>query len=167
MFLLREKFGFSEAFEFIKEKFGVLAVVSYFGGFKSWVDCCQASDFLVSSKSHAVKEEKELDDHVYSNDVYADTTSLLDQVEKIVFVVFFLGKQAKTKTLKICEAFGAIFYFVLEDIMKQRPLTQEIGLVLKKLFEDGIVKHEDLFIISKLWFDFMLLIMLVLLIFVV
>ncbi|GMP64374.1 hypothetical protein CsSME_00025684 [Camellia sinensis var. sinensis] len=31
------------------------------------------SDFLVSSKSHAIKEERELDDLVYSNDVYADT----------------------------------------------------------------------------------------------
>ena len=40
----------------------------------------QASDFLVSSKSHAVAEERELDDHVYSNDVYADTASLLEQV---------------------------------------------------------------------------------------
>lgn len=28
---------------------------------------------------------------------------------------------------------------------------KEIGLVLKKLFEDGIVKREDLFITSKLW----------------
>ncbi|XP_007026918.2 PREDICTED: aldo-keto reductase family 4 member C9 [Theobroma cacao] len=28
---------------------------------------------------------------------------------------------------------------------------QEIGLVLKKLFEDGVVKREELFITSKLW----------------
>ncbi|GMP49701.1 hypothetical protein CsSME_00016600 [Camellia sinensis var. sinensis] len=39
----------------------------------------KASGFLVSSKSHAVAEERELDDHVYSNDDYADTASLLEQ----------------------------------------------------------------------------------------
>ncbi|KAI7983094.1 V-type proton ATPase subunit a1 [Camellia lanceoleosa] len=93
----------------------------------------KASDFLVSSKSHAVAEERELDDHVYSNDVYADTASLLEQVEKIVFVVFFSGEQAKTKILKICEAFGANCYSVPEDIMKQRQLTQEVLSRLSEL----------------------------------
>ncbi|KAL7265234.1 hypothetical protein ACSBR1_003068 [Camellia fascicularis] len=39
----------------------------------------KASGFPVSSKSHAVAEERELDDHVYSNDDYADTASLLEQ----------------------------------------------------------------------------------------
>ncbi|KAL7265225.1 hypothetical protein ACSBR1_003059 [Camellia fascicularis] len=39
----------------------------------------KASGFLVSSKSHAVAEERELDDHVFSNDDYADTASLLEQ----------------------------------------------------------------------------------------
>ncbi|KAF5476127.1 hypothetical protein F2P56_007863 [Juglans regia] len=28
---------------------------------------------------------------------------------------------------------------------------KEIGLILKKLFEDGVVKREDLWITSKLW----------------
>ncbi|XP_028068774.1 V-type proton ATPase subunit a1-like [Camellia sinensis] len=151
----------------------------------------KASDFLVSSKSHAIAEERELDDHVYSNDVYADTASLLEQemqpgpsnqsglrfisgiiikskalrfermlfratrgnmlfnqaptdeqifdpvstemVEKIVFVVFFSGEQAKTKILKICEAFGANCYSVPEDIMKQRQLTQEVLSRLSEL----------------------------------
>lgn len=40
----------------------------------------QAGGFLVSSKSHVVSEEIELDDHVYSNEDYADTTSLLEKV---------------------------------------------------------------------------------------
>ncbi|KAL7201880.1 hypothetical protein ACSBR1_033554 [Camellia fascicularis] len=151
----------------------------------------KASDFLVSSKSHAVAEGRELDDHVYSNDVFADTASLLEQemqpgpsnqsglrfisgiiskskalrfermlfratrgnmlfnqaptdeqifdpvstemVEKIVFVVFFSGEQAKTKILKICEAFGANCYSVPEDIMKQRQLTQEVLSRLSEL----------------------------------
>ncbi|CAL5334878.1 unnamed protein product [Camellia sinensis] len=73
----------------------------------------KASGFLVSSRSHAVAEERELDDHVYSNDDYADTASLLEQVEKMVFVVF-LGEQAKTKTMKICEAFVQIAILYLK-----------------------------------------------------
>lgn len=40
----------------------------------------QASGFLVSNKSHAVSEERELDESIYSNDAYGDTTSLLEQV---------------------------------------------------------------------------------------
>ncbi|CAL5334880.1 unnamed protein product [Camellia sinensis] len=132
----------------------------------------EASGFLVSSKNHAVAEERELDDHVYSNDDYADTASLLEQemrhepsnqsglrfisgiiskskllgfermlfhatrgnmlfnqapadepildpvttemVEKMVFVVFFSGEQAKTKTMKICEAFVQIAILYLK-----------------------------------------------------
>ena len=48
------------------------------------------------------------------------------QVEKIVFVVFFSGEQAKTKILKICEAFGANCYPVPEDTSKQRQMTREV-----------------------------------------
>ncbi|XP_010542602.1 PREDICTED: V-type proton ATPase subunit a1 [Tarenaya hassleriana] len=47
-------------------------------------------------------------------------------VEKIVFVVFFSGEQARTKILKICEAFGANCYPVPEDTTKQRQLTREV-----------------------------------------
>ncbi|QCD88276.1 V-type H+-transporting ATPase subunit I [Vigna unguiculata] len=48
-----------------------------------------------------------------------------EMVEKIVFVVFFSGEQARTKILKICEAFGANCYPVPEDISKQRQITSE------------------------------------------
>ena len=48
------------------------------------------------------------------------------QVEKIVFVVFFSGEQARTKILKICEAFGANCYPVPEDLTKQSQITQEV-----------------------------------------
>ncbi|KAH7862108.1 hypothetical protein Vadar_000035 [Vaccinium darrowii] len=151
----------------------------------------KAGGFLVSNKSHVVSEEIELDDHVYSNDDYADTTSLLEKemrpgqsnqsglsfisgiivrskvlmfermlfratrgnmlfnqapadekildpvssemVEKMAFVVFFSGEQAKTKILRICEAFGASCYPVPEDITKQRQLTQEVLSRLSEL----------------------------------
>ncbi|VVB01749.1 unnamed protein product [Arabis nemorensis] len=52
--------------------------------------------------------------------------STSEMVEKIVFVVFFSGEQARTKILKICEAFGANCYPVPEDITKQRQLTREV-----------------------------------------
>lgn len=56
--------------------------------------------------------------------------SLTLQVEKTVFVVFFSGEQARTKILKICEAFGANCYPVSEDITKQRQITREVSVLL-------------------------------------
>ncbi|KAF3556943.1 hypothetical protein F2Q69_00016856, partial [Brassica cretica] len=53
--------------------------------------------------------------------------STSEMVEKIVFVVFFSGEQARTKILKICEAFGANCYPVPEDTTKQRQLTREVS----------------------------------------
>ncbi|CAL9234689.1 unnamed protein product [Arabidopsis halleri] len=52
--------------------------------------------------------------------------STSEMVEKVVFVVFFSGEQARTKILKICEAFGANCYPVPEDTTKQRQLTREV-----------------------------------------
>lgn len=49
-----------------------------------------------------------------------------ETVEKIVFVVFFSGEQARMKILKICEAFSANCYPVPEDITKQRQISQEV-----------------------------------------
>ncbi|GKU93650.1 hypothetical protein SLEP1_g7226 [Rubroshorea leprosula] len=144
----------------------------------------KAAGFLVSSNGHAVAEEVELSENIYSNDDYGETASLLEQemrprpsdqsglqfisgivskpkvlrfermlfratrgnmlfnqapadeeimdpmstemVEKIVFVVFFSGEQARTKILKICEAFGANCYPVPEDLSKQRQITREV-----------------------------------------
>lgn len=40
----------------------------------------QASGFLVSSNSHAVSEETELEENVYSMNDYGDSVSLLEQV---------------------------------------------------------------------------------------
>ncbi|KAJ7947759.1 V-type proton ATPase subunit a [Quillaja saponaria] len=151
----------------------------------------KAGGFLVSSNSHAVSEERELDENVYSNEGYVETASLLEQemrprpsnqsglrfisgiickskvlrfermlfratrgnmlfnqapadeqimdpistetVEKTVFVVFFSGEQARTKILKICDAFGANCYPVPEDITKQRQITTEVSSRLSEL----------------------------------
>ncbi|KAA8549508.1 hypothetical protein F0562_001192 [Nyssa sinensis] len=163
----------------------------------------KAGGFLGSSKRHAVGEERELDENVYSNDDYADTAYLLEQeirpgqsnqsglrfvsgiickskilrfermlfratrgnllfnqapadekimdpvstemVEKTVFVVFFSGEQAKTKILKICEAFGANCYPVPEDITKQRQTTQEVMSHLSDLEStlDAGIRHRN------------------------
>ena len=46
-----------------------------------------------------------------------------------MFVVFFSGERARTKILKICEAFGANCYPVPEDVSKQRQITREVRML--------------------------------------
>ncbi|XP_047160573.1 V-type proton ATPase subunit a1 [Vigna umbellata] len=68
-----------------------------------------------------------------------------EMIEKTVFVVFFSGEQARTKILKICEAFGANCYPVPEDISKQRQITREVSSRLTDLeatLEAGI-RHRN------------------------
>ncbi|XP_019199208.1 PREDICTED: V-type proton ATPase subunit a1-like [Ipomoea nil] len=79
-----------------------------------------------------------------ADDQILDPTSN-EMVEKIVFVVFFSGEQARTKILKICEAFGASCYPVPEDTVKRRQITLE---VLSRLTElettlDAGLRHRD------------------------
>ncbi|KAL4389140.1 hypothetical protein S83_006351 [Arachis hypogaea] len=50
-----------------------------------------------------------------------------EMIEKAVFVVLFSGERARTKILKICEAFGAHSYPVPEDISKQRQIINEVS----------------------------------------
>ncbi|WOG86955.1 hypothetical protein DCAR_0206174 [Daucus carota subsp. sativus] len=164
----------------------------------------KAGDFLLSSKGHPVDEDRELEEHAYSNNDYSDSASLLEletqpgpsssqsglrfisgiiskskvlrferilfratrgnmlfnqstaddpimdplsteMVEKTVFVVFFSGEQAKTKILKICEAFGANCYPVPEDITKQRQITREVLSRLSELETtlDAGIRHRN------------------------
>lgn len=49
-------------------------------------------------------------------------------MEKCVFVVFFAGERARTKILKICEAFGANRYPFPEDPAKQRQMMAEVKM---------------------------------------
>ncbi|XP_057451460.1 V-type proton ATPase subunit a1-like [Lotus japonicus] len=163
----------------------------------------KACGFLVSSNGHAVSDERELQENIYSNDDYVETASLLEQdmvpqpsnpsglrficgiickskvlrfermlfratrgnmlfnqapageqimdpvstemIEKTVFVVFFSGDQARTKILKICEAFGANCYPVPEDISKQRQITREVSSRLTDLEAtlDAGIRHRN------------------------
>nr|DAD26067.1 TPA_asm: hypothetical protein HUJ06_027535 [Nelumbo nucifera] len=64
---------------------------------------------------------------------YAIDPMSTEMVERTVFVVFFSGQQAKTKIMRICEAFGANCYPVPEDITKQRQITQEVLSRLSEL----------------------------------
>ncbi|KAB5561364.1 hypothetical protein DKX38_006321 [Salix brachista] len=51
-----------------------------------------------------------------------------EKVEKNVFVVFYSGEKAKTKILKICEAFGANRYSFTEDFGKQDQMISEYDM---------------------------------------
>ncbi|KAK8339111.1 hypothetical protein V6Z12_A08G013200 [Gossypium hirsutum] len=161
----------------------------------------KACGFLLPSSNHAVAEERELTENIYSNDDYVETASLLEQetrpadqsglrfisgiickskalrfermlfratrgnmlfnqapageeimdplsaemVEKTVFVVHFSGEQARTKILKICEAFGANCYPVPDDISKQRQITREVSSHLSELETtlDAGIRHRN------------------------
>nr|GLL33862.1 V-type proton ATPase subunit a1-like [Ipomoea trifida] len=116
----------------------------------------KAGEFLVSSQSNTSAQETELDENVHSHDEYADSASLMEQemrsdlpnqshVEKVVFIVFFSGEQARTKILKICEAFGASCYPVPEDIIKRRQIIQEVLSRLSDLETtlDAGLRHRD------------------------
>jgi len=75
------------------------------------------------------------------------------QIEKTVFVVFFSGEQARTKILKICEAFGANCYPVPEDISKQRQITREVSVLQLGLCYFWTLKlwsffHYDMWLVS-------------------
>ncbi|CAL5200304.1 unnamed protein product [Lathyrus oleraceus] len=163
----------------------------------------KACSFLISSHGRAISDEVELQDNVYSNGDYVETSSLLDQemrpepsntsslrfisgiickskalrfermlfratrgnmlfnhapageqimdpvstemIEKTVFVVFFSGEQARTKILKICEAFGANCYPVPEDISKHGQITREVTSRLTDLEAtlDAGIRHRN------------------------
>ncbi|KAI5666140.1 hypothetical protein M9H77_15993 [Catharanthus roseus] len=68
-----------------------------------------------------------------------------EMVEKTVFVVFFSGEQARTKILKICDAFGANCYPVPEDIGKRSQITREVLSRLSELETtlDAGLRHRD------------------------
>jgi V-type H+-transporting ATPase subunit a len=56
-----------------------------------------------------------------------------EKQEKSVFVVFFAGERARTKILKICEAFGANRYPFPEEPARQRQMYAEVTARLREL----------------------------------
>ncbi|KAL3141717.1 hypothetical protein ABBQ32_004400 [Trebouxia sp. C0010 RCD-2024] len=56
-----------------------------------------------------------------------------EKQEKAVFVVFFAGERARTKILKICEAFGANRYPFPEEPARQRQMNAEVTARLREL----------------------------------
>eukprot|EP00891_Asterochloris_glomerata_P009677 jgi/Astpho2/9677/Aster-03937 len=56
-----------------------------------------------------------------------------EKQEKAVFVVFFAGERARTKILKICEAFGANRYPFPEEPTRQRQMNAEVTARLREL----------------------------------
>ncbi|KAL5845213.1 hypothetical protein ACOSQ4_011171 [Xanthoceras sorbifolium] len=70
-----------------------------------------------------------------------------EKVEKNVFVVFYSGERAKTKILKICDAFGANRYPFMEDLGKQfQTITEVSGRLseLKTTIDVGMVHRSNL-----------------------
>ncbi|CAA0843431.1 V-type proton ATPase subunit a2 [Striga hermonthica] len=70
-----------------------------------------------------------------------------DKVEKNVFVVFYSGERAKSKILKICDAFGANCYPFTDEIGKQRQLVTEVSgelLELKTTIDIGQLHRTNL-----------------------
>jgi len=68
-----------------------------------------------------------------------------EKVEKTVFVVFFAGERAKTKVVKICEAFGANRYPFPEDPSRQWQMKEEVETRLGELQNtlDAGLHHRD------------------------
>ncbi|EFH43089.1 VHA-A3 [Arabidopsis lyrata subsp. lyrata] len=56
-----------------------------------------------------------------------------EKAEKNVFVVFYSGERAKSKILKICEAFGANRYPFSEDLGRQAQMITEVSGRLSEL----------------------------------
>nr|XP_010934090.1 V-type proton ATPase subunit a3 [Elaeis guineensis]XP_029123038.1 V-type proton ATPase subunit a3 [Elaeis guineensis] len=70
-----------------------------------------------------------------------------EKVAKNVFVVFYSGERAKTKILKICEAFGANRYPFTEDVGKQMQMIDEVsGKIseLKTTIDVGLIHRDNI-----------------------
>ncbi|CAN6687401.1 unnamed protein product [Malus baccata var. baccata] len=92
----------------------------------------KAGDFFHSAQSSAMLHQRENESRDIG-DESLDTPLLLEQVEKNVFVVFYSGERAKSKILKICDAFGANRYSFTEDLGRQYQMITEVSGRLSEL----------------------------------
>ncbi|XP_041021408.1 V-type proton ATPase subunit a3-like [Juglans microcarpa x Juglans regia] len=70
-----------------------------------------------------------------------------EKVEKNVFVIFYSGERAKSKILKICEAFGANRYPFADDLGKQFQTISEVSGGLSELtvtIDAGLLHRNNL-----------------------
>ncbi|CAN0910510.1 V-type proton ATPase subunit a3, partial [Linum grandiflorum] len=70
-----------------------------------------------------------------------------EKVEKNVFVIFFSGERAKTKILKICDAFGANRYPFSEDVSKQGHMVNQVSgrlTEMKTTIDAGLLQRDSL-----------------------
>ncbi|XP_042508685.1 V-type proton ATPase subunit a2 [Macadamia integrifolia] len=70
-----------------------------------------------------------------------------EKVEKNVFVAFYSGEKAKTKILKICEAFGANRYPFPDDLEKQAQMITEVSgkiAEMKATIDVGLLHRNNL-----------------------
>ncbi|KAG0578798.1 hypothetical protein KC19_4G050300 [Ceratodon purpureus] len=80
-----------------------------------------------------------------------------DQIEKVVFVVFFSGERARLKVTKICEAFGVNRYPFPEDAARQRQMKVEVSARLSELqttLNAGVVHRQNILTIIGYNLDF-------------
>ncbi|THG21910.1 hypothetical protein TEA_016607 [Camellia sinensis var. sinensis] len=78
------------------------------------------------------------------------------KVEKNVFVVFYAGERAKSKILKICDAFGANRYPFSDDIGKQYQMITEVSgklAELKTTIDVGLLHRSNLLHIISQQFE--------------
>ncbi|PKA53127.1 Vacuolar proton ATPase a3 [Apostasia shenzhenica] len=70
-----------------------------------------------------------------------------EKIAKNVFVIFYSGDRAKTKILKICEAFGASRYPFTEDSGKQMQMIDEVSAKISELkttIDVGLLQRDNL-----------------------
>ncbi|CAN1255947.1 V-type proton ATPase subunit a3 [Linum perenne] len=104
----------------------------------------KAGEFFSSALNSATAQQREIDSQSGEGSL---ETPLLDQVEKNVFVIFFSGERAKTKILKICDAFGANRYPFSEDVSKQGHMINQVSgrlAEMKTTIDVGLLQRDSL-----------------------
>lgn len=89
---------------------------------------CRCTEPGLCSTWNADLVRKEIYFYVYQLELTFNLTIL--QAEKNVFVVFYSGERAKSKILKICEAFGANRYPFSEDLGRQAQMITEVCIII-------------------------------------